>query len=108
MDSARRSAQVERLEVASHLRTSGAADRVQLKIVMLSLQAPGRGDCAATRCFALVAAGMAKIVSPRAADPRCARGLRSATPTVDQFELQLADLEENTAQAETGAQMAVE
>ena len=67
MDSDKRSAQVERLEVVE---TGGLAPplvrgrEAQDRPGELTSAPPGRGDSAAIRRFALVAAAMAAVVSP--------------------------------------------
>ena len=65
MDSDRRSAQVERLEVVDTGRRRRWSEDEKLKIVLESLQAPrpSRGDSATVWRFALIAAAMATIVS---------------------------------------------
>ena len=81
MDSDKRSAQVERLEVVETGRRRRWSEDEKLKIVLESLQAPapGRGDRAAVRHFALVAAAMATVVSPRAEGcHRATNGLRTS------------------------------
>jgi hypothetical protein len=78
MDSDRRSAQVERLEVADTGRRRRWSEDEKLKIVLQSLQAaPGRGDGAAIWRFALIAAPMATVVSTGAEGCRPSNGLRA-------------------------------
>ncbi len=68
MDSDRRSAQVERLEVVDTGRRRRWSEDEELKIVLENGAgaAPGRGDGAAIWRFALIAAPMATVASPRA------------------------------------------
>ena len=67
MDSDKRSAQVERLEVVETGRRRRWSEEEKLKIVLeIAGAAPGRGDGAAIRHFALVTAPMAPVVSTRA------------------------------------------
>ena len=65
MDSDKRSAQVERLEVVETGRRRRWSEDEKLKIVLESLQRPRQvgGDGAAIRHFALLAATMATVVS---------------------------------------------
>ncbi|MGY2932181.1 transposase-like protein [Bradyrhizobium sp. GM6.1] len=65
MDSDRRSAQVERLEVVDTGRRRRWSEDEKLKIVLESLQGPRQvaGNRAAVRRFALIAAAMATVVS---------------------------------------------
>lgn len=64
MDSDRRSAQVERLEVVDTGRRRRWSEDEKLKIVLESLQAPRQvAATAAVRRFALIAAAMATVVS---------------------------------------------
>jgi transposase len=65
MDSDRRSAQVERLEVVDTGRRRRWSEDEKLKIVLESLQAPRQvaANSAAVWRFALIAAAMATVVS---------------------------------------------
>lgn len=76
MDSYRRSAQIERLEVVDTGRRRRWSEDEKLKIVLESLQTP-RQVAAEVWRFALIAAAMATVVSPRAEGSRRTNGLRT-------------------------------
>lgn len=63
MDSVRRSAQVERLEVVETGRRRRRSEDEKLKIVLQSVQAPRQVAATALWRFALMAAAMASVVS---------------------------------------------